>query len=69
MRGDEMAGGTTDSVGLSLSQLQEMVRDREAWHAAVHVVAKSLTRLNARTTTLKHMIVSNSVTEVSENRI
>ena len=69
MRDDEMAGGTADSVDLSLSKLQEMVGDREAWRAAVRVVAKSLTRLSARTTTLKYMIVSNSVAEVSQNRI
>ena len=69
MRDDEMAGGTAGSVDLSLSKLQEMVGDREAWLAAVRVVAKSLTRLNARTTTLKYMIVSNSVAEVSQNRI
>ena len=32
--------GTTDSMDMSLSKLQEMVKDREAWHVAVHVVAK-----------------------------
>ena len=37
--------GITDSVGMSLSQLQEMVKGRKAWHAAVHGVAKSWTRL------------------------
>ena len=38
--------GITDSVDLSLSELQEMVMDREAWHAAIHRVAKSQTRLS-----------------------
>ena len=33
--------GTTDSIDVNLSKLREMVKDREAWHAAVHGVAKS----------------------------
>ena len=37
--------GITDSVGLSLNELWEMVKDREAWHAAVHGVTKSQTHL------------------------
>ena len=38
--------GITDSMGMSVNKLQEFVMDREAWHAAIHAVAKSRTRLN-----------------------
>ena len=38
--------GVTDSMDLSLSELREMVMDREAWRAAIHGVAKGQTRLS-----------------------
>ena len=45
MREDEMVGWH-HSMDMSLNKLQEMVKDREAWHAAVHGVAKGWTWLN-----------------------
>ena len=38
--------GITDLMGVSLSELQELVMDREAWHAVIHEVTKSRTRLS-----------------------
>ena len=43
MTEDEIAGWITDSMHMSLGELQELVMDREAWHAAIHGGAKSWT--------------------------
>ena len=45
--------GITDAVSMKLGKLWEIVRDREAWHAAVHGVTKSQTQLHSSTTTTK----------------
>ena len=49
-----MVGGITNLMDLSLSKLREIVKDREAWHAAVHGITKNPTGLsNSTTTTLQ----------------
>ena len=47
--------GTTDSMNVRLSELRELVMDREAWHAVIHGVAKSWTRLSKQLNWTEHI--------------
>ena len=53
---DEMAGGITDSMDMSLSELRELVMDREAWRTVIHGVTKSRTRLRDWTELIAHIV-------------
>ena len=66
---DEMAGDITDRMHMSLGELGELVMDREAWHAAIHGIAKSQIQLSNWTelnwTELKenYIAVNNAATQ------
>ena len=54
--------GITNSMGMSLSKLQEILKDRETWHGAVHWVTKSWTQLSDWTTTTENVNLFHPMT-------
>ena len=58
--------GITDSMDMSMSKLQEMVKDREAWRAALRAVTKSQTRLNNNKIAL---LIQINISQSVENEI
>ena len=61
-RGWQRLDGITDSMNLSLSMLQEMVKNREAWHSVVHGITQSQTRLSDLITTKEDSGFMSSLT-------
>ena len=61
--------GITDSMDMSWSNHQEMVKDREAWHASVNGVKKSQTRLSDWTTTIHDGVVTHMEPDILECKV
>ena len=59
----------TDSMDVSLSELQELVLDREAWHAAIHGVAKGRTRLSCTELITESLCCTAEITQHCKSTI